>query len=169
MKLRPADTSSRGAVNVGWANTVVFRASVTPTSRMKRCRGVMGATSVSVYCRMPVLHLCTAILAAERVRVVPLSCTRRTRLSTIFLVSHGVCEFNRHNAGWDCNDTVADDHDNRRGDLTQWCAWRKITVDHGGHSNYGPVDTSRNTRETICFAFNDVHERADDDNQEHYR
>ncbi len=53
-----------------------------------------------------------AILAAELVRVMPLSPARGTRLPGDVLLSRGVCEFNRDNAGRNGDEAITNNHHN---------------------------------------------------------
>ena len=46
---------------------------------------------------------------------------------------------------------------------------RQITVANSCQSYNRPIDAYGNARETICCAFNDVHQGADDNKEEHYR
>ena len=92
----------------------------------------------------------------------------RTR-GDFLLISHGVREFYRYDASRHRNDSVTNNHHDRRQDLPDRRAWREVTVANSRQRYNRPVNADRDTRETIFFPFDDVHECADDDDEKQYR
>ena len=86
-----------------------------------------------------------------------LSSAGGARLPAYFSPSCRLCEFNRDDAGGNSNDAVAKNHHYRCEHLTERRARREITVANSRQRNDGPIDTDRDARETVLFAFYDVH------------
>ena len=67
-------------------------------------------------------------------------------------------EFDGHNTGWDRNDAVAEYHDKGSQYLSDIGLWGYITVTDRGKGNYGPVNGTGNTGETVLCPLNKVHQ-----------
>lgn len=73
--------------------------------------------------------------------------------------------FNRNNPGWHGNNGIAQYHYYGSQRLTGACFRRNIAIAHRGQCNDRPVNASGNAGKAIFFALDDVHERAQNDDQ----
>ncbi len=85
-----------------------------------------------------------------------------TGLSGDLLAAHA-SELDRNDAGRNGDDAIAHDHDGRSQDLTESSVGRDVAVADGGHGNDGPVDGDRDAGEAVGLALDEVHHRANDD------
>lgn len=108
-----------------------------------------------------------AVFAVARVGVVTALPARGAGLRRDARRARGLREFDRDDPRGNGDDAVADHHYHGREQLTERRLRRNVAVAHGRQRHHRPVDRDRDAREAVLLAFDDVHQRANDDDEQH--
>jgi len=81
----------------------------------------------------------------------------------------GACQFEREDARWHGDYSVAQHHEDGGDKAAEDRVWRDITVAHSGNRDDGPVHCRRNARETVLLALDLIHHRANQDHHGQHR
>ena len=106
----------------------------------------------------------TTIFAKDSVEVMSFCCARPTRCGGQGFAAN-IGQLDGDDAGGDRQNAVTQDHNGRRQELAEHGLGSDIPIAYGGQGHDRPIHALRDAGEAILFAFDQIHERTQHQNQ----